>query len=276
MDILCIGAHPDDCEVSIGGTATLYRDAGHHVGFVSVTNGCKGHYADEYRRDNQALVSRRREESLAAAAVIGAASYCLEIPDGEVYVTQEATESMVRLIRNFGEPGRGPDLVLLNRPNDYHRDHRYSARLVLDATFMLTVPLMCPDTRHLDRMPVFAYWQDGFSQDGGAFVPDVVVPIDSVVGQKHEMVAEHVSQFYEWLPYNMGVLDDVPTHPMARYAWLGEWMKHRDAGWRTRFEPQLLAAGHPAETKYVEAFVVSEYGRQPNPGELKELFPAQP
>ena len=88
--------------------------------------------------------------------------------DGEVYVTQAATGSMVRIIRSYGPPGHGPDLVLLNRPNDYHRDHRYTAQLVLDATYMLTVPPMCPDTRHLEHMPVFAYWNDVFTE-GGSF-----------------------------------------------------------------------------------------------------------
>src|SRR3712207_7656203 len=47
---------------------------------------------------------------------------------------------------SWGPPGVGPDLVLVNRPNDYHRDHRYTAQLVLDATYLLTVPLMAPDT----------------------------------------------------------------------------------------------------------------------------------
>src|SRR2546423_15406098 len=190
--ILCIGAHPDDNEGSVGGTAARFRIRGDAVKLVSVTDGSKGHFAPEYIHDPDALASRRAEEARAAAAVIGAEYESMRIPDGEVYVTQSATEEMIRLIRSFGPPGHGPDLVLLNRPSDYHRDHRYTAQLVLDATYMLTVPPMCPDTRHLDRMPVFAYWQDDFTE-GSPFRADVVVPIDDTIEQKIDMVCAHAS-----------------------------------------------------------------------------------
>src|SRR5579871_2651627 len=201
--ILCIGAHPDDNEGSVGGTAALFRRRGDQVKFVSVTDGSKGHYTPEYIADPDSLARRRYHEATAAAAAIGAEYETMRIPDGEVYVTPANTEEMVRLIRSFGPPGHGPDLVLLNRPNDYHRDHRYAAQLVLDATYMLTVPPMCPDTRHLDRMPVFAYWYDDF-RDLIAFRPDVVVPIDDVIEQKIDMAAAHISQVFEWLLYNGG------------------------------------------------------------------------
>src|SRR5205823_1687510 len=140
---------------------------------------------------------------------IGASYETLGVHDGEVYVDLPTTNAMVRCIRSFGEPGRGPDLVLLNRPVDYHRDHRYTSQLVLDATYMLTVPLMCPDTRHLDRMPVFAYWFDRFTE-GGTFRPDVAVPIDAVMEEKVSMALAHESQLFEWLPSNAGTTAGVP------------------------------------------------------------------
>ena len=147
--ILCVGAHPDDCESSIGGTAALLCKRGDHVKFVSVTDGNKGHFRPEYISDPAALARRRLAEAQAAVSIIGAEYECMGIPDGEVYVTPAATKAMVNVIRRFGPPGHGPDMLLLNRPCDYHRDHRYAAQLVLDATYMLTVPMMCPETRHL-------------------------------------------------------------------------------------------------------------------------------
>src|SRR3569833_3287284 len=122
---------------------------------------------------------------------------------------------MVRLIRTWGPGGEGPDLVLVNLSNDYHRDHRYTAQLVLDATYLLTVPLMCPEVPHLRRMPVFAYWYDGF-REGGRYRPDVVVPIDRVVEPKTDIMLAHESQLFEWLPYNAGTEADVPAHPEDR------------------------------------------------------------
>src|SRR5205823_8420169 len=171
------------------------------------------------------------------------------------------TEAMIRLIRSYGPAGLGPDLVLTNRPNDYHRDHRYTSQLVLDATYMLTVPPMCPDTRHLDRMPVFAYWQDDFTE-GSPFRPDVIVSIDDTIEQKIDMVCAHASQFFEWLPYNAGNLNEVPSDSAARREWVGSRYRERAATRRRRF-----ADNAPAGSKYVEAFQVSEYGRRPDQAE---------
>jgi N-acetylglucosamine malate deacetylase 1 len=270
--VLCIGAHPDDNEWSIGATAALFCRRGDIVKLVSVTDGSKGHYAKEYIDDPEALAARRQEEALAAAAVIGAEYASMRIPDGEVYVTQANTEEMVRLIRSFGPPGHGPDLVLLNRNTDYHRDHRYTAQLVLDATYMLTVPPMCPDTRHLDRMPVFAYWADDFTE-GGPFRPDVIVPVDSAVEQKIDMVCAHASQFYEWLPYNSGNAGVFPPDAARRRETVGDNVRAKLAARRDRFASQLSVKGVPEGSQYVEAFQISEYGYKPSAEELKELFP---
>jgi LmbE family N-acetylglucosaminyl deacetylase len=264
--ILCIGAHPDDIEHSMGGTTVLFARRGDAVRIVSVTDGSKGHYKPEYIQDPDSLVSRRFGEAEAAAALIGADYASMGIPDGEVFVTPAATEEMVRLIRSFGPPGQGPDIVITNRPNDYHRDHRYTARLVLDATYMLTVPPMCPDTRHLDRMPVFAYWADDFTEEGGPFAPDVVVPIDSSIEQKIDMGCRHESQYFEWLPYNAGTLGSVPSDAAGRREFLGAKYRAQAAARRNRFAADKTVT-------YVEGFRISEYGRKPDAAELRQLFP---
>jgi LmbE family N-acetylglucosaminyl deacetylase len=271
--ILFIGAHPDDCDFSAGGTAALCRARGDRVKFVSVTNGNKGHFYPEYIADPAKLAARRMEEGRAAVAVIGAEFETLDIPDGEVYVTPRATEAMVRLIRGFGPAGHGPDLVICNRPNDYHRDHRYSAQLVLDATYMLTVPVMCPDTPHLARMPVFAYWSDRF-HEGGEFRPDVIVPIDGVLDTKIEIAIAHVSQIFEWLPYNAGTLDQVPPDPAGRREFATRRISGRGEAVVERCRAKLeerRGANHGI--RCAEAFQISEYGRQPSAEELSTLFP---
>jgi LmbE family N-acetylglucosaminyl deacetylase len=273
-NILCIGAHPDDNEVSVGGTAAAFRKRGDAVKFVSVTDGSKGHYLPKYISDPEALANRRVEETLTAAAVIGAEYETMGIPDGEVYVTPANTEEMIRLIRSFGPPGQGPDLILLNRPTDYHRDHRYTSQLVLDATYMLTVPPMCPDTPHLERMPVFAYWQDNFTE-GDSFRAEIVVPIDDVMEQKIDMICAHASQFFEWLPYNAGTLSTFPDSPEEKRALIGSKYKSKAAVLRERYSALVdeLSLGNP---QYVEAFQISEYGRKPERDELIDLFRITP
>jgi LmbE family N-acetylglucosaminyl deacetylase len=269
--ILCIGAHPDDNELCVGGLATRLRRRGDEVRFVSVTNGNKGHFTDEYKADPAKLAARRLIEARNAAATIGASYETLDVPDGEVYVDRPTTEAMVRCIRRFGVPGSGPDLVLFNRPLDYHRDHRYTAQLVLDATYMLTVPLMCPDTRHLDRMPVFAYWYDDF-KDIQPFVAEIGVPIDDAIEAKIDMACAHESQFFEWLPYNAGVLDTVPADAAGRREFMAQNVRRRGAYRREKAEgAQLFGAGWES-ARTAEAFRVCEYGRIPDDDELRDLF----
>jgi N-acetylglucosamine malate deacetylase 1 len=268
MHILCIGAHPDDNELNVGGLATRLRRRGDSVKFVSVTNGDKGHFADEYKAAPEALAARRLIEAQDAAAVIGASYETLGVHDGEVYVDLPSTEAMVRCLRRFGEHGKGPDLVLFNRPLDYHRDHRYTAQLVLDATYMLTVPLMCPDTRHLDRMPVFAYWYDDF-KDIQPFVAEIQVPIDNCLDEKTSMVCHHESQFFEWLPYNAGVLHEVPTDEAGRRVRVRGIVERRGA-YRAERSATARIKGGPCQ--HAEAFRVCEYGRQPSDDELRHLF----
>lgn len=254
LKVLCIGAHPDDCEGSVGGTALLFRRRGDAVKFVSVTDGRRGHYLPEYLNEPRRLVERRLIESKNATEPFGIEFETLGIPDGEVYVDQHSTEAMIRLIRRSA-----PDLVLTNRPSDYHRDHRYTAQLVLDAAYMLTVPFLCPDVPAVRTMPVIAYWQDGFSE-GGRFRRDVVVSIDDVLEQKREMMLAHESQYLEWLPYNAE-----PGSPLANLP--------EDFADRRAAAGKALIGRYAGQEGYTESFQISEYGHCPIDEELGRLFP---
>ncbi len=272
LHVLCVGAHPDDNEGSIGGTIALLRQRGDVVRMLSVTDGSKGHFDPKYLHDRQALVERRRAEAERAAGMVGAEYACLGLVDGEVEVTLANTEKMVRAVRSFGPEGMGPDLVLMNRPNDYHPDHRYSAELVLNAAYMLTVPFTCPDTPALRRVPVIAYWWDTFTE-GGTFRSDVVIPVDATAETKVDMVCAHESQFFEWLPYNSGAheaLAAFPTDPAERRARVAKWWLDEAREVRSANADRL-----PAACRYAEAFQISEYGHRPDAGELATLFPAQ-
>lgn len=276
--ILCIGAHPDDIEGSIGGTCALLAERGDALKFVSVTDGSKGHYADMYVADPDRLARRRYSEAQAAAAIVGAEFEMMGLTDGEVYVNPANTEAMVRLLRSFGTVGQGPDLILLNRPNDYHRDHRATAQLVLDAVYLLTVPAMCPDTPALRRMPVLAYWADDFTE-GGTFRADIVVGIDRVLDQKVTMLCCHTSQFFEWLPYNQGGAEGLkafPTDANSRHERLHQKYQERARHYRARFAAVLentRNAPDALSVECIEAFQISEYGRQPDAAERLQLFP---
>ena len=108
------------------------------------------------------------------------------------------------------------------------------------------------------------------------FTPDVVVGIDAVVEQKIDMLHCHVSQFYEWLPYNGGTLDAVPTDESARRAWLAERLLNRFSDTAEKYRDLLIAlygeeAG--ARIKYAEAFEGCEYGSITHGRKYPNLFP---
>ena len=142
LRILVIGAHPDDADIKAGGTAALWTALGHTVRLVSLTDGRAGHHEMAGPR----LAERRRAEASAAAAVIGATYDVFDIPDGELDDGLENRHRVIRLIRSFR-----PDLVITHRSTDYHPDHRFAGLLVQDASYMMTVPAVCPDVPHLMR-----------------------------------------------------------------------------------------------------------------------------
>ncbi len=217
LRLLIIGAHPDDADYAAGGTAALYRAAGHVVKMVSLTNGAAGHHL----HPGPETARRRRAEAAAAGAVIGATYDVLDTPDGTLQPTLENRAQVIRLIRSFR-----PDLVLTHRPNDYHPDHRYTSQLVQDAAYLVTVPAVVPDAPHLARDPVIAYLPDDF-QKPYPFSPSVVVDVGGVVEQIAAMLHCHTSQFYEWLPYNHGHAHEVPAEDRQRRAWLADKVRAR-------------------------------------------------
>jgi len=146
LRIICFGAHPDDCELQAGATGAMWAEKGHHVLFVSVTNGDIGHW----REAGGSLALRRRMEVQKAHKILGIQGVILDIHDGELLPTVENRRTINRLIREWKA-----NIVMSHRPNDYHPDHRYTGVLVQDAAYMVTVPFFSPDVPPLKRNPIF-------------------------------------------------------------------------------------------------------------------------
>jgi LmbE family N-acetylglucosaminyl deacetylase len=261
LRIIGIGAHPDDCDLGMGGTAALWAKMGHAVKCVSVTNGDAGHQA----MGGGALAKRRRAEAQESGRRLGIAYDVLDNHDGELMPTLDVRLQIIRKIREWNA-----DIVIAPRTNDYHPDHRYTGVLVQDAAYMVVVPNVAPDTPPLKKNPVFLYFQDRF-QKPQPFRPDVVVDIGSVFEQKVHALDAHESQFYEWLPWVDGVLAQVPADKAERKIWLGKRRMRTLTPAVRESAGKWYGAGH-ALTHY-EAFEVCEYGRQPNEADLRKLFP---
>jgi LmbE family N-acetylglucosaminyl deacetylase len=267
LRILCFGAHPDDAEFKVGGSAAKWAALGHHVKFVSVTNGDIGHW----QIAGGPLATRRTAEVREAAKVLGIETQVLDIHDGELLPTLENRRTITRLIRDFKA-----DVVMSHRPNDYHPDHRYTGILVQDAAFMVTVPFFCPDTPPLESNPVFFYYSDNF-QKPNPFTPDVIVAIDDVFEKKIAAIHSLPSQVYEGGANGSDrFMADIPKDEASRKAWAVRVHGGRYAAVAEKHREALVKWYGPERGKvatYAEAFEICEYGRKPSPEELKKLFP---
>ena len=283
MRILFIGAHPDDCDVYGGGLALLHRKQGNAVKFISVTNGCCGHQA----QDKTTLALRRKKETERVAERFGIEYDVWDIPDGECEATLENRKKMVREIRLYQ-----PDLIITHRLCDYHPDHRNVSRLVCDASYLLIVPNFCPEAPALTKTPIIGYFYDNF--DAPAFRPDVIVPVDAVMDEKFAMLDCHESQVYEWLPYTVGELDNVPKDARERLEWLrlpaynreeiqkqlrykmvylnGECKFGMQAEKYRGLLAQRIGAERAQDIRYAECFEICEYGGTADGDRLKQLF----
>jgi LmbE family N-acetylglucosaminyl deacetylase len=255
--IICIGAHPDDCEIEFGGAAYKFAASGHAVKFLSVTDGSAGHHLYAAAQ----LAAIRKGEAKEAARRLGIAeTEILGYIDGALLPTLDAREDIVRRIRQWNA-----DVVLSHRPWDYHPDHRYTAQLVQDSAYLVMVPRVCANTPHLRHNPLFLYLEDAFRLPA-PFLPDIAVSVDDVYDRKIDALDAHASQFYEWLPWIDG--RDVPGD--HRREWLSKtWGSPISECTRAA----LIRRYGPGEIQHAEAFQVCEYGRRASREELDEIFP---
>ena len=173
--LLILGAHPDDAEYHAAGLASVYREGGHSVRMISMTDGSAGHH--RLLRDEVAAM--RRKEAAASAAVIGATCQVWDFSDGELEPTLELRRRVIAEIRNYR-----PDLVLTHRTNDYHPDHRAAGQVVQDAAFLVRVPHVVPEVPALPSDPIIGCMADLFTRPcpmSTDIVLDITPRIDTIV-----------------------------------------------------------------------------------------------
>jgi LmbE family N-acetylglucosaminyl deacetylase len=263
LNVVVIGAHPDDADIRAGGTAIKYAKAGHNVLFVSLTNGDAGHH----EKGGGALARIRRAEAQEAGRRFGVEYLVLDNHDGELMPTLENRLEVIRIIRKWNA-----DIVMGPRPNDYHPDHRNTAILVQDAAYMVIVPNVASDVPPLEKNPVFIYVEDRF-QKPYPFQPDIAVDVSSEFEQKVYGMAAHESQMFEWLPWTGQRLDQVPESEEDRLKWLAEWRTPQISDEVRQTLVKWYGPEKAKNVKVAEAFEICEYGRRPSDEEIKKLFP---
>ena len=263
LRVIVFGAHPDDCDMDVGGTAILFSKMGHAVKFVAVTNGDAGHQTMKGKE----LAKRRLLEAKEAGKRFGVSYDVLDNHDGQLVPTLDVRLQIIGKIREWNA-----DIGIAPRPNDYHPDHRYTGVLVQDAAYMVAVPNVLPKIPALKKNPVFLYSQDRF-QKPNPFEAHIAIDITDVYDQKVHALAAHVSQVYEWLPWVGHYAGQVPADTSAREKWLHDFSRVKITSSVRQALEKWYGKAHADAVEYAEAFEICEYGAQPDDEQKKRLFP---
>jgi N-acetylglucosamine malate deacetylase 1 len=162
--VLALGAHPDDVEIYCLGTLLRLQQLGWHVGWVVATDGQAGLPAG-------AAPGLRREEALAAAALVGVVPTLLGLQDGRLLDGPAEVAALRDAVERFA-----PTLIIAPSPNDYHPDHRALSRLA-QAVCPLSTALLLTDTML-----------------GVNFLPELTVDITTSHERKMACLRAHASQ----------------------------------------------------------------------------------
>jgi LmbE family N-acetylglucosaminyl deacetylase len=187
---LAVYAHPDDPDVSCGGTLAAWASAGCEVHTLICTDGGKG--TDDPAVEPKELIAARAEEAAAAAALLGVTGQAfLGLPDGELEDHAWFREALVAAVRRIR-----PEVVLCPDPTavffgqDYfnHRDHRVTGFAVLDAVApAAAMPHYFPEAGPAHQVSTVLL--------SGTLEPDVWIDITATVEVKGAAVGCHRSQF---------------------------------------------------------------------------------
>ena len=179
LDVLAIGAHPDDAELGCGGTLALLARGGRKVGLLHLTRGERGTRGTE---------EERRAEAERAAAALGAAALdFLDCGDGSLRNGPAEEDALIALLRQWR-----PELVLGPTPHDRHPDHARAHQLVEAACFYAGLANRAPESGPPHRpAAVFAYMQHDL------FEPSFIVDVTAAWETKLESLRAYRSQLYQ-------------------------------------------------------------------------------
>jgi LmbE family N-acetylglucosaminyl deacetylase len=182
LNIVCIGAHPDDPETGCGGTLARLTAAGHHVTIVYLTRGEAG----LKNGDAHAASRLRTAEAICASKVLGAAAVFANQVDGQTSTDRQHSHQFTELLASLK-----PDIVFTHWPLDTHRDHRNAAQLAYEAW------------ESLNESFALVYYEVMTGVQTHHFEPNCFVDISLTSEQKRSAVYAHLCQNPErFYPYH--------------------------------------------------------------------------
>jgi LmbE family N-acetylglucosaminyl deacetylase len=189
MNVLAVGAHPDDLEILCAGTLGRCARRGDRVTMLVMSDGSAGHAEIPAAE----LAEIREREARAAADLLGAEFVWLGLRDEFVFNDEPTRHRLLNAIR-----GAAPDLILTHNPDDYHPDHRATSRAVFDASFIMGLPNVKTENPPHPGVATLYYFD---TLAGQGFLPEEYVDVTETWETKVEMLQQHRSQV-DWLRYH--------------------------------------------------------------------------
>jgi bacillithiol biosynthesis deacetylase BshB1 len=185
LDALAVFSHPDDAELSVAGTLLRLKSLGYRTGVLDMTRGEMG---------TRGTTEVRSEEAVAAARLMKLdLRLNLALPDGHIWLTEEARTAVVRVLRSHK-----PKVLLTTHWDDPHPDHANTCRIVREAARLATMARY--DTQGVEGeegkrepVPMPAIMHSLFSRHT---VPSFIVDVSDFVEEKMAAIRAHASQFY--------------------------------------------------------------------------------
>jgi bacillithiol biosynthesis deacetylase BshB1 len=182
LDILVIASHPDDAELSCGGTIAKYTAEGKQVGVVDLTRG---------EMSTRGTPVQRERESEAAGRILGlAVRENLGLRDAFFQNAWEEQQAIIQVIRKYR-----PDIVLTNALKDRHPDHGRAAQLVREASFMAGLKRIQTKVEDVEQeafrpRQIFHFIQSQYLE------PDLILDVSAYWEKKLESIRAYKSQFH--------------------------------------------------------------------------------
>lgn len=182
LDILAIGAHPDDVELGCGGIISKHTKMGYKVGILDLTQGELG---------TRGSVSTRKTEALQAQKILNVAvRENLKLKDGFFQNDEKTQLLLIQFLRKYQ-----PKIIITGAPNDRHPDHAKTAQLTKDACFLSGLEKIKTTENKKQQAPwrpqsIYHYIQSYYLS------PDIVVDITDEMDTKMKAIKAYTTQFF--------------------------------------------------------------------------------
>jgi bacillithiol biosynthesis deacetylase BshB1 len=222
LDVLAIAAHPDDVELSVGGTLIKLAQAGYKTGILDLTRGEAG---------TRGTAEMRAAEAAEAARLLQlSVRENLDLGDAHLWVNEENRIRLVRVLRRLR-----PRVIFTQHPDDPHPDHAHTAQLVRAAWHIAGLAKYDAESGQ-ERWRASCVAHFLFPR---TIAPSFITDISEVNEQKWAAICAHASQFH----------NPASSEPLSRVS-TPQFLREMEA--RDRYFGALIG------TEYGEAFYVRE------------------